>query len=144
MLMRTMLLAGLALVLLAGCGDDDGGEGKPALAGTLIYERGGGLAGRRDRLVLQPDGRAKVTARGKTREVELKPRELDRIAAEVEKADLPSVPERSTSPKPIPDTFAYRIQYGTSEVTTDDPAMPDELRSLVARLGQLVERYAQP
>jgi hypothetical protein len=144
MLMRTVLLAGLALVLLAGCGDDEGGEGKPALSGTLIYERGGGLAGRRDRLVVAPDGRAKVTARGKTREVELKPQELDRIAAEVEKADLPSVPERSTSPKPIPDTFGYRIQYGTSEVTTDDPAMPDALRSLVARLGQLVERYEQP
>jgi hypothetical protein len=143
MLMRTVLLAGLALVLLAGCGDDEGGEGKPALSGTLIYERGGGLAGRRDRLVVAPDGRAKVTAGGKTREVELTPRELDRIAAEVEKADLPSVPERSTSPKPIPDTFAYRIQYGASEVTTDDPAMPDALRSLVARLGQLVERYEQ-
>ena len=141
--MRTLLLAGLALVLLAGCGDDEDGGGKPALAGTLIYERGGGLAGRRDRLVVAPDGRAKLTVRGKTRDVELKPQELDRIAAEVKKADLPSVPERSTSPKPIPDTFAYRIQYGTSEVTTDDPAMPDELRSLVARLGQLVERYEQ-
>ena len=35
MLMRTLLLAGLALVLLAGCGDDGGGGGeKPAkLAG---------------------------------------------------------------------------------------------------------------
>ena len=44
----------------------------------------------------------------------------------------------------MPDTFAYRIQYGTSQVTTDDPAMPDELRSLVAGLGQLVERYEQP
>ena len=141
-MMRTLvLLAGLALVLLVGCGDDDGGGGKAALAGPLSYERGGGVAGRRDRLVLQPDGTAKLTVRDRTREVELEPAELDRIAAEIERADLPSLPEDSTAPRPVPDAFGYRIQYGESEVTADDPAMPDRLRPLVARLGALVDRY---
>jgi hypothetical protein len=147
MLMRTAILAGLALVLLAGCGgdgDDDGGGGKAQLAGPLIYERGGGLAGRRDRLVVQPDGTAKLTIRDKTSEIELKPAEFDRLAAEVERADLASVPSRSTSPKPIPDAFGYRIQYGSSEITTDQAALPKEIRSLVARLGQLVDRYEHP
>ncbi len=69
--MRTLLLAGIALVLLAGCGDDGGSDGgggeKPAtLTGPVTYERGGGVAGRRDRLVVRarrqgeahrPDGR---------------------------------------------------------------------------------------
>jgi len=141
MLKRMTILAGLALVLLAGCGDDEGGGDRPTLAGPLIYERGGGIAGRRDRMVLQPSGTAKLTIREATREVELKPAELDEIATEVEQANLPAIPEQSTSPKPIPDAFGYRIQYGTSEITTDDPAMPDELRRLVARLGALVERY---
>jgi hypothetical protein len=140
MLMRMAILGGLAVVLLAGCGSDDGG-GKASLAGPLIYERGGGFAGRQDRLVVQPDGRAKVTVRDKTREVKLKPAELDRIAADVEAADLPSVPADSRAPKPVPDAFGYRIQYGSSEVTTDDPGMPDKLRGLVARLGGLVDRY---
>ncbi len=139
--MRTLLLAGLALFLLAGCGEDAGGGGKAALSGPLVYERGGGLAGRRDRLVLQPDGSARLTVRDTTREIELKPAELDRIAAEIERADLPSVPEDSTAPRPVPDAFGYRIRYGASEVTTDDPAMPDRLRALVARLGALVDRY---
>jgi hypothetical protein len=145
MLMRMAILTGLALALAvaAGCGSDDGGTGdeKPALAGPLTYERGGGLAGRRDRLVLQPDGTAKVTAFGRTREVELAGKELDRVAAALDSAELSSLPARSTSPKPVPDAFGYRIQYGTSEVTTDDPAMPEKLRALVARLGAIVDRY---
>ena len=30
----------------------------------------------------------------------------------------------------MPDTFGYRVSYGGDTVTTDDPAMPDELRGL--------------
>ena len=145
--MRTTILAGLALVLLAGCGGDDGGGSggeKTQLAGPLTYERGGGIAGRRDRLVVQPDGTAKLTVRDKTSEIELEPADLDRLAAEVERADLASVPSRSTSPKPIPDAFGYRIEYGSSVITTDQAALPKEIRTLVARLGQLVDRYEKP
>jgi hypothetical protein len=92
--------------------------------------------------VVQPDGTAKLTVRDKTSEIELKPSELDRIAADVEQADLPSVREDSRAPRPVPDAFGYRIQYGASEITTDDTAMPEALRGLVARLGGLVDRYA--
>jgi hypothetical protein len=144
MLMRIAILAGLALVLLAGCGEDDeGGATKASLDGPLIYERGGGVAGRRDRLVLQPSGTAKLTVQDRTQELELEPAELDRIAAEVRQTDLASLPEDSTTKPPVPDAFGYRIQYGASEITTDDPGMPDELRSLVARLGALVDRYGK-
>jgi len=145
MLMRMIVLTSLVAALVAGCGDDGGGGGdaKPTLAGPLTYERGGGIQGRRDRLIVQPDHSAKLTTFGKTREFELKAKEFDSLAAEVEKADLASVPERSTSPRPIPDTFGHRIQYDASEITTDDPAIPDELRPLVGRLGGLVQRYEQ-
>jgi len=140
--MRMTILCGLTLVLLAGCGeDDDDGATRASLEGPLVYERGGGLAGRRDRLVLQPSGTAKLTVRNETREVELKPAELDRIAAEVERIDLASLPEDSTTKPPVADAFGYRIQYGASEITTDDPGMPDELRGLVGRLTGIVERY---
>ena len=42
--MRMTILAGLAFVLLAGCGSDDGsgGSGQAALSGPVTYERGGG------------------------------------------------------------------------------------------------------
>jgi hypothetical protein len=143
MLMRTLLLAGLALALLAGCGDDEGGSGGNAakLAGPVTYERGGGLAGRRDRLVVQPDGRAKLTVRTQTKSIRLSDAELADLGRELDRADLDSLPADSTSRRPVPDTFGYRIIYDGTTVTTDDPAMPDKLRGLVSGLGELVERY---
>ncbi len=147
MLMRTLLLAGIALVLLAGCGDDggsDGGAEKSAtLAGPVTYERGGGVAGRRDRLVVEPDGKAKLTVQTATKSIQLSDAELADLQRELAKADLTSLPADSTSKTPVPDTFGYRVTYDGTTVTADDPAMPDKLRGLTAGLGALVERYAK-
>ena len=142
--MRMAILAGLALVLLAGCGSDDGdggGEQAAALTGPLTYERGGGIAGRRDRLVVEPDGSATLTIRDKTKPVKLKDSELDRLVTDLEVVDLASLPADSKAPRPVPDAFGYRVTYDGATVTTDDPGMPDALRGLVARLGALVDRY---
>ena len=141
--MRVTILAALAVVLLAGCGsgDDGSGGGKASLSGPVTYERGGGLAGRRDRLVVQPDGSAELTVRDKSKSVKLTGKELDTLASDLESADLGSVPADSTGSKPVPDAFGYRVSYGGDTVTTDGPNMPDELRGLVARLGALVDRY---
>jgi hypothetical protein len=144
MLMRTLLLAGLALVLLAGCGDDggsSGGEKTATLTGPVTYERGGGIAGRRDRLIVQPDGNAKLTVQTATKSIRLTDSELADLGRELAKADLASLPKDSTSKTPVPDSFGYRVAYDGTTVTADDPAMPDKLRGLVAGLGALVERY---
>ena len=150
MLMRMTILAGLALALLAaGCGSDDEGGGgasgdeKAALSGPVTYERGGGLKGRRDRLVVQPDGSATLTVRDTTKSVTLTDKELATLADDLDQADLGSLPPDSTAEPPAPDTFGYRVSYGGDEVTTDDTAMPEQLRGLMARLGGLVERYEQ-
>jgi hypothetical protein len=107
----------------------------------VTYERGGGIAGRRDRLVVQPDGSAKLTVQDATKSIRLTDAELARLSRELDQADLASVPRNSTSKAPVPDTFGYRVIYGGTTVTTDDPAMPDKLRGLVSGLGALVERY---
>jgi hypothetical protein len=145
MLMRMAILAGLAVVLLAGCGSDDGGSGggKASLSGPLTYERGGGLAGRRDRLVVRPDGSATLTVREKSKAVKLTSKELDSLASDLEAADLGSLPPESTGERPVPDAFGYRVSYGGDTVTTDSSAMPKQLRGLVARLGGLLDRYAK-
>jgi hypothetical protein len=138
MLMRMAILAGL-LVLLAGCGSDE----KASLSGPLTYERGGGIAGRRDRLVVKPDGSATLTVREQSRAVKLTGKELDTLASDLEAADLGSLPPDSGSERPVPDAFGYRVSYGGDTVTTDSASMPKKLRALVARLGGLVDRYAQ-
>ena len=143
--MRTLLLAGIALVLLTGCGDDGGsggGGGETAtLTGPVTFERGGGVAGRRDRLVVEPDGKAKLTVQTTTESIQLSDAELADLERELAKADLTSLPADSTSKTPVPDTFGYRVTYDGTTVTADDPAMPDKLRGLAAGLGALVERY---
>ena len=144
--MRITILAGLALVLLAGCGSDGGGSGgstQAALSGPVTYERGGGIAGRRDRLVVQPDGTATVTVQDKSRPVKLTGKELDTLAADLERTDLGSLPDNSASQSPVPDAFGYRVSYGGDTVTTDSAAMPKKLRALMARLGGLVDQYAK-
>jgi hypothetical protein len=138
MLMRMAILAGL-VVLLAGCGGDE----KASLSGPLTYERGGGIAGRRDRLVVKPDGSATLTVREKSKAVKLTGKELDTLASDLEAADLGSLPRESTSERPVPDAFGYRVSYDGDTVTTDSAAMPKKLRGLMARLGGLVDRYAQ-
>jgi hypothetical protein len=143
MLMRMTIVAGLALALLAaGCGsDDEGGGEKAALSGPVTYERGGGLKGRRDRLVIQPNGSATLTVRDTPKSVTLTDKELGTLADDLDQADLGALPPDSTSDRPAPDTFGYRVSYGGDEVTTDDTAMPKQLRGLMARLGGLVDRY---
>ena len=136
--MRMAILAGL-VVLLVGCGADE----QASLSGPLTYERGGGLAGRRDRLVVKPDGSATLTVREKSKAVKLSGKQLDTLASDLEAADLGSLPSESTSERPVPDAFGYRVSYGGDTVTTDSASMPKKLRALMERLGGLVDQYAK-
>jgi hypothetical protein len=146
--MSQLLLAGLLALLLVGCGEDGGGSGgggnsaePPTLDGPITYERGGGIAGRRDRLIVQPDGGASLTTREQTRVIKLSAVELEALARKLEETDLASIPARSKSPTPIADAFNYRVVYEGKTVDTDQEAMPDELSPLVAELGGLVVRH---
>ncbi len=58
----------------------------------MTYERGGGLKGRRDRLVVQPDGSATLTVQDKPKSVRLTDKELDTLAGDLDEADLGSLP----------------------------------------------------
>jgi hypothetical protein len=147
--MRTaVLIAGLMTTLaIAGCGGDDespADPGEPAgaqLAGPLTFTRGGGIAGRADELVVQPDGTGSLTTRsGGERAVKLEAAELERIADEVERADLPGLPEDSTAGRPQPDAFGYRVAYRGATVTTESGSIPDRMGPLVATLSKIVER----
>ena len=82
--MRTgALIAGLvALLAVAGCGGEDespADPGEPAgaqLGGPLTYSRGGGIDGRMDKLVVQPDGSASLATKAGERSVKLEAAEM--------------------------------------------------------------------
>ena len=148
--MTQLLFAGLLALLLVGCGDggeDDGGDGgvkRPTLNGPITYERGGGIAGRRDRLTVQPDGKVSLTTKTETRAFTLSSAELKALADELEQTDLTALPTRSTSPTPIADAFNYRVAYEGKTVDTDQEAVPEKLSPLLSELGTLVDRHGKP
>ena len=124
-----VLIAGLMTLALAGCGGDEespagsggsGSSGGAQLAGPLTFTRGGGIAGRTDKLVVQPDGSGSLTTRsGGERAVKLEAAELQTIADDVRSADLAGLPEDSTAGRTQPDAFGYRVAYDGAQVTTD-------------------------
>jgi len=146
--MRTaVLIAGLMTLAIAGCGGDDESPADPGepngaqLAGPLTFTRGGGIAGRTDKLVVQPDGSGSLTTRsGGERAVKLESAELQTIADEVERADLGGLPEDSTAGQSQPDAFGYRVAYGGATVTTESGSIPDRMGPLVATLSKVVDR----
>jgi hypothetical protein len=146
--MRTaVLIAGLMTLAIAGCGGDDespaepGGSGGAQLAGPLTFTRGGGIAGRTDKLVVQPDGSGSLTTRsGGERAVKLEPAELQTIADNADSAGLAGLAEDSTAGRTQPDAFGYRVVYDGATVTTESGSIPDRMGPLVATLSKVVDR----
>ena len=147
--MRTgALIAGLvAMLALAGCGGEDespadpGDPGGAQLAGPLTYSRGGGIEGRMDKLVVQPDGTGSLTTKTGERSVKLEAAEMQALADDVERADLPGLPEDSTADRPQPDALGYRVAYEGATVTTESGHIPDRMGPLVATLDEIVDRF---
>lgn len=162
-----MVLVGLGVALLAGCGGDsareDSGEDRagddaPPLAGPLVYERSGGLAGDKSQITLRPDGRATFATerlalqpggRGQysperigERTAKLAPVELEEVERALARVDLAKLPARIVGAEPIPDAFGHSVAYQGESVFSDDQSAPDELRALTARLSALFDRYA--
>jgi hypothetical protein len=146
--MRTgALIAGLvAMLALAGCGGEDesppepGDPGGAPLTGPLTYSRGGGIGGRMDKLTVRPDGSGTLVTKTGERAVELQDRELEALADDVERADLPGLPADSTADRPQPDALGYRVVYGDATVTTESGKVPERMAPLLATLDGIVDR----
>jgi hypothetical protein len=142
-----LVLMGLVLLAAAGgCGGSDDEAEAPSgggarLEGELTYTRGGGVAGRTDRLVVRPDGTGTLTTRTGEKPVTLSQEEVAEVADELQRANLPELPATSVADPPAPDAFAHRVVYEGTTVTADDPSMPDSLRGLVGTLGRLVDAH---
>ena len=141
--MGSRALLAVALLLATACGGEAGGGGAGGLDGELRYTRSGGLAGVHEELVIQPDGRARLTVRGQDpEEFSLSEEELEGVASALEEAALDDIPADSTSDPAAPDAFTYVIEYEGREVRTDDPSAPSELDSLLGELDRIVSDHA--
>jgi len=131
----------VALVVLAatGCG---GGEAAAEMNDELHYVRSGGIAGRHDELTIQPNGDAILSVRGEEEtRFRLSDEEMIDLRTALEDSGLESVAADSMSDQPAPDAFSYSITYGSIEVRTDDPSVPNDLKGLLALLTGFVEGH---
>ena len=148
-----MRLAAIILAValaLAGCGEerqDTTSDGRPTVPGPsdslVVYERGGGIAGVRDGLEVRPDGAARVSAGGKSAQVQLSPPELDGLRAAVDGVrDVKLDPLYGSDPPPD-DAFETTVLVDSRRVRVvsgGDP--PPELERLLSVCAELVRRHA--
>jgi hypothetical protein len=135
--MRAAIL--LLLVLLTGCG---GAAEVPTLQGEVRFSRGGGIAGLQQELVIAPDGRARVTSRGRTVERFQVPKaERDAIARDLEKARFSSLPKDASPGPPVPDDFGYTINYDGHTSSAQGSRMPDRFARASDTLGDVARAH---
>lgn len=114
----------------------------PASPGQPLiwYERTGGIAGFKDRLVVLADGSYTVTSRhGPGGTGVLSPAELAELRRLLDSAGFASIP--ATNPPPHPDGFEHRIWYASHEVRAGDGAVPPALEPVVAALAAVVRDH---
>jgi len=107
----------------------------PAL---LEYERSGGVAALRDRLVVEQDARASVTRKGRPREIELDAALLRRIVDGLDKGRFLDL--RADYTAEGADLMTYSIVYRGHTVRAMDTAVPWSLQPVLHILNDILDR----
>ncbi len=135
---RQTLILGIALLALAGCGDD---SSSATLDGPIEYSRSGGIAGVVEQMVIQPDGRGETSTLNDKRAFQLSEEQRTELAAAVADADLPGV--KSPDKRPGADAFDYGITYGGNEIVWSDlTERPEGVDDVYSMLSDLYEANA--
>jgi hypothetical protein len=135
-----MRVAILLLLLLSGCG---GAAQDPAtLKGEVRFARGGGIAGLQQELVIAPDGRARVTSRGRTVErFRVTESQRDAIARDLQSAGFATLPKDASPGPPVPDDFGYRVTYRGHESNAQGSGMPDRFARAIDTLSDVARTH---
>jgi len=136
--MRKLLpLLGVAL-LAAGCGEGAGnGGGQPGSGETVTYSRTGGLAGTSERLIIRPDGRAKLEVGYQdpaTTEFTVPPAELDKLQDAL--AGFGDIDGAGTQTG-CADCYLYSLTVGDRTIEADDTNFPKPLNGAREMLEKL-------
>ncbi|WP_446217218.1 protealysin inhibitor emfourin [Micromonospora sp. IBHARD004] len=139
------------LVALAGCATTDptvatpgapaSGTASATLAARVVLTKSGGIAGLRDTVTVEPDGRWTVADKtGATRSGQLSSADLDRLRQLTADSRLAGETAATTAPSNCADAFTYQLTVG--ERTTGyvdcptDPARP----AATAAVAELLTR----
>jgi hypothetical protein len=133
------LAIGLLALLAAGCGGQSSGDGDA----LVTYERGGGIAGVSERLVVDTGGTARLSV-GDSDQAErrfaLADQELERLRSDLEAADFAGIDVGSGLG--CADCFDYEITYAGETTSFNEAAeVPDSVREVTGQLGQIVEAH---
>jgi hypothetical protein len=141
---RSSALALLAVAALdaGGCGSaststEESSTAHPASGPLVRFEREGGIAFSRIRVVVDRDGTAAVltAATPSTRRaahVSLSADELGRLRRLIAAVPLATLPP--SAPSGCADCYRYRLAYGGRRYVTDEASIPSRLRPLVAEI----------
>ena len=104
----------------------------------IEYERSGGIAGLRDRLVIQEDGSAVVARRETRREIAVGDAALLRLLDALQQAQFAVLPPDSRAEGR--DLMTYRIVYRGHVVRAMDAAVPPPLQPVLRLLNEILDR----
>jgi hypothetical protein len=108
------------------------------LTSPVRFERVGGIAGRRDRLEVRPDGTFVLTT-GDSRPVtrQLSEAELAAVVSAAKAVDLRAQPAPTSPTAAVADGFRYRVSVQGRTITTTDEQADGAVRRLVDVLTPL-------
>lgn len=134
-------IAAAALIAAPGCGDDGPTVPQDSDGPLVAYERGGGIAGVAERLVVRGDGTATLTVGvvdERQEELELADAELDRLTADLEAADFAAV--EPAAPGACADCFIEAVTYDgrTTTVVAEIVEPPESVSAVLAQLRATV------
>lgn len=133
---------GLVLTALAGCGGDKRRSPPPTTTPVLIeYVRTGGLRGREHRLVIRPDGRARLWRLSAdprpARRFRLGQAAVVDVAEALDHAGFSGLPTDART-IPAPDGLDYVIRYRGHLVRRESAGLDPKLALAIGRLDAIV------
>ncbi len=132
-----VLVAALAAVLTLGCG-------AAAKQRSLVdFRRTGGFAGFDDHLIVEPNGRSRLTVgtsspSAKTYRGRITAAMLGKLENALRHAELPKLDRRYRADSAVRDAITYQVTYRGRTVEAQDTAVPGQLSPAVGILENIV------
>jgi len=116
---------------------EPGGRMTTGLTSPVVLERGGGIAGVSDRVVVDPDGTCTVSTKNRPASTrQLTEKQLSQIVQAVHQADLTATPAKPTAVEN--DVFTYTLTAEGHTLHASQTNLPDSVQPLVDTLRSLL------